>query len=332
MHPYVRRALHSTMFWLVLVICGLALLRVFIPREGFDEVATGATPLEVGANDAGLWVLNYDDQSVSLVDTTAREVDFTVDVGPVGPAFTVNDDGAWVILDAGQTVALVDDQTGGVAQRVDVSDVLDAPAQDVAAGDGLVWITTAEGGQMVRMDTSDFSLGDPVDLDENVVQPDVVGDDLWANTADGITRFDLETGEQEQVIDSELRVHDFAVDADGIWALVNVDNFEGTGELVRFDPEDGREVGGRVHFTTRPSHLTTVDDRLFVSSAEGLVYEIGKSPMALVGDEQIAASTKDLRGLTPVGGEIWVADGVNGVAWFAVSDAPPIPAPTTIAP
>src|SRR4029453_12093343 len=201
MHPYVQRALRSTMFWLVLLILALALLRVFIPRSGFDEVATGATPLEVGANEAGLWVLNYEDESVSLVDTEAREVDFTAEVGPVGPAFSVNEDGAWIILDAGQTVAVVDEVSGGVAQRIDVSDVLDDPAQDVAAGDGMVWITTAQGGQMVRLDTATGELGDPVELGENVVQPEIVGDDLWAHITDGIARFDVETGEQQQLID-----------------------------------------------------------------------------------------------------------------------------------
>jgi hypothetical protein len=332
MHPYVQRALRSTMFWLVVLILVLAVLRVFIPRGGFDEVATGATPLEVGANEAGLWVLNYEDESVSLVDPDARDVTFTADVGPVGPAFSVNADGAWVILDAGQTVAVVDEDSGGVAQRVDVSEVLDDPAQDVAAGDGVVWITTAEGGQMVRLDTATGELGEPVELGENVVQPDVVGDDLWAHITDGIARFDLETGEQQQLIETEQRIHDFAVDHDGVWALVNVDNLEGTGELVKFDLEDGAEQGGRLHFTTRPSHLTTLDDRVFVSSAEGLVYEIGKSPVALAGDEQITASTKDLRGLVAIDNELWVADGLNGVAWLEISEAPPVPAPTTTAP
>jgi hypothetical protein len=34
MHPYVRRALRSTMFWLIILILGLAILRAFIPRGG----------------------------------------------------------------------------------------------------------------------------------------------------------------------------------------------------------------------------------------------------------------------------------------------------------
>src|SRR5215510_12469873 len=101
MKRFLKRAVRSTMFWLIIIVAGLAILRAFYPLGGFDEIRTGASPLEVGATDDGIWVLNYDDQSVSLINPDTEKKVFTTDVDLVGAAMAVNDDGAWLLRDAG---------------------------------------------------------------------------------------------------------------------------------------------------------------------------------------------------------------------------------------
>ena len=78
---YLRRLPHTLMFWLfVAVVVGFA-LRLAFPREGFDLLDTGEGSLDVAAADDGVWVLNYEEHSVTLVDPADVGVVFTASVG-----------------------------------------------------------------------------------------------------------------------------------------------------------------------------------------------------------------------------------------------------------
>ena len=313
----LRRAPRQLMFWLIVAVFAVGALRAFFPLEGFDEVRTGEVPLEVAGSDDGVWVLNYADHTVSLVRTSDQEVLLTTEVGvDVAPALSANDDGAWLILDAGDTIGRVD-PSGEIVDRFDVSGTLDDIAQDLAAGPDFVWVTTGEGEQMVRIDTTTGEMGDVIDVGEVVVQPQVLGDSLWVYESDGITEYDNTTGEELNKLETpDLRIHDFYATEEAVYVLANVDNFEETGLVVRIDPVEGQE-NGRARITdTRPSHITVADGQVFVTGSSGLLMELTTDPdrpPSLIATEQVTVSTKDLRGVTVLDEIVWVADGTNGI-------------------
>lgn len=324
-----RGVLRSTLFWMVILVIVIAFVRSFFPVSGFDEVQTGELPLELASSDDGLWVLNYGELSVSLVRPSDQEVLNTTDLGDVvAPALTANDDGAWVLLDAGRTVARVDPVSGEVADRIDLGDALDEPALDLAAGDGMVWVTTGESQQMVRIDTTTGSVDEPVDLDHSVAQPQVLGDALWVNRSDGFGEYDADTGEPRRVVATDHEIHDFVADRQAIWAIVDVDNFEGTGEVVRIDPDDGTEQSRMRIIEQRPSRIAIAGDQVFVTATEGQLFEMSTDPLRLVASEQVASSDKDLRAVVVLDDRVWVADGTNAVAFQSVDDITGIPVTT----
>jgi streptogramin lyase len=304
------------MFWLVVAILAVAAVRAFNPRGGFDEIRTGEQPLEVAGADGGVWVLNFADHSVSLIDPSTDEVVQTTELDDtLAPALSANGDGAWVLLDGGATLARID-PAGGVADRIEVREALGHPAQDLSAGDGFVWLTAGEGGQMVRVE-SDGTFDEAVDLGESVAQPQVLDDVLWVHETEGLAEFDVESGEQLRVVETTRRVKDFAVDDNALYLLADVDNFEQTGLVVRLDLEDGTETPYRIT-ESRMSHVAVAGEQLFVSGSQGMLFELSTDPLRLVAEEQVAVSTKDLRGTIVHDGVVWVADGTNGVAFQPV--------------
>jgi streptogramin lyase len=321
------------MFWMIVLVLALGLLRSFFPRGGFDEVRTGEVPLEVAGSDDGVWVLNHADHSVSLIETAEQEILFEVAVGDdVAPTLSANDDGAWVILDGGDTIARIDPGTEAVEDRIDVADTFSdgTPAQDLAAGPDFVWVTTGETGEMVRIDTADGSIGDVIDVGDAVVQPQVLGDSLWVYESDGVTEYDNTSGEEiEKINTSNRRVHDFWVTEENIWLLADIDNVAETGFVVRLDREGAdpsipaaRERGQYRLQNTRPSRITVADGQVFVSGSGGLLMELtadDDAAIRLLATEQVAVSTKDLKGLIVQDGTVWIADGTNGVVHQPIS-------------
>ena len=330
---FLKRAPHTLMFWLVIAIFGAAAIRAAYPNDDFDEVRTGEQPLEVAGTDDGVWVLNYADHSVSLINPTSNEEVFEKVVGDdVAPALSANDDGAWLILEGGQTIGRIDADSQEIADRFDVTEVLDegTVAQDLAAGDGFVWITTGEAGQMVRLDTGSGEFDDPIDLDQSVVQPQIVGDALWVNQTDGVTEYDNTSGEQLRQLDTTAsRVHDFYATEDFVYLLINTDPIEEIGTLVRMDP-DNDEVSAESSPARRrlqkftPTHLTAVGDQVFVTGTLGQVHELESDPdsnqLTEIATEQVTVSTKDLRTVIILDETMWIADGTNGVVFQNIND------------
>jgi hypothetical protein len=310
---YLRRAPRTLMFWLVVAILVVGAVRSFFPNNGFDEVRTGEVPLELAGSDDGVWVLNFGDHSVSLVRTSDQEILLTTEVGEdVAPALTANDDGAWVLLDEGRTVARVDPDSGDVADRIDLTDTIEGPAQDLSAGDGFLWVTSGVGGQMVRVE-GDGTVGEAIDLGEPVVQPQVLDDVVWVNETSGLGEYDAESGERLRLVETEHSVHDFVADDRALWLLADVDNVDQSGLVVRLDPDEGTEDGRLRIADARPSHLAVAGEQLFISGSGGLLFELATEPLTLLASEQVAVSTKDLRGIIVHDDVVWIADGTNGI-------------------
>ena len=330
--PYLKRAPRTLIFWLIVLIFAVAAVRLAFPRDDFNEIQTGEQPLEVAGTDDGIWVLNFADHSVSLINPTSEEEVFEIPLGEdLAPAMTANDDGAWVILDAGTTIGRIDADSQEVVDRFDITDTIDedTAAQDLAAGDDFVWVTTGEGGQMTRLDTDSGEFDEPVDLDQSVVQPQVVGDSLWVNQTDGVTEYDSTSGEQGRQLDTTAsRVHDFYATEDFVYLIVNTDPIEEIGTLVRMDPDNAdqsSESAPRVRIQkSTPTHLTAVGEQVFVTGTLGQVHELESLPdenhLTLLATEQVTVSTKDLRTVIVQDDTMWIADGTNGVVHQRIDD------------
>jgi streptogramin lyase len=328
---YLKRAPRTLLFWLIIAVFGAAAIRSAFPNEPFDEVRTGDQPLEVAGTDDGVWVLNYGDHSVSLINPTSKEEVFETVVGAdVAPALSANADGAWLILEGGDTIGRIDADAEEIADRFDITGAIDdgSVAQDLAAGDGFVWVTTGEAGEMVRLDTETGEFDEPIDLGQSVVQPQIVGDSLWVYQSDGITEYDSTTGEELRQLDTAAsRVHDFFATEDSVYVIVNTDNVEEEGFLVRMDPdnaEQSSESAPRVRLQeSTPTHLAAIDEQVFVSGTAGILQEVeslaNETHLTLIASEQVTVSTKDLRTVIVLDDTIWIADGTNGVVHQPIS-------------
>ncbi len=331
---YLRRLPHTLMFWLfVAVVVGFA-LRLAFPREGFDLLDTGEGSLDLAAADDGVWVLNYEEHSVTLVDPADVGVVFTASVGDeVAPTIAADGDGALVLLDQASTLARVDPVTEDVTDRIDVEGALDGPAQDLAAGAGWIWLTGGTSGFMAQVDSGSGEIVQTIDLDQNVVQPQIVGDSLWVVRADGMAEYDVDTGEERRVVETDRRARGYAVGGSTLWLLTDVRAELEQGTVVSIDLDTGQETGAIVVAGTRPAGITLAGaDELVVSGSGGMMVRLSADPVRAVAAEEVDVQGANLRSPLFWEGRIWAADGVDGVVYPSVEDIQAEPTTGTTVP
>jgi len=319
---YVRRLPRTLMFWLFIAVVVLFGLRLVFPREGFDKLDTGDGPLDVAAAADGVWVLNHEEHSVTLVDPNDVGVMFTASVGDeVAPTITADDNGAWVLLDDGTTLALLDPVSEEISERYDVEEALDGPAQDLAAGGGWVWLTSGASGLMAQVDAETGEVAQTVDVGQNIVQPQVVGDVLWVVRSDGLGEYDLDTGEELRFIESDRTIRGYAVGQDALWLLTDIDGELEQGTVVTVDLASGEQTTEVVVGGTRPSGMVLAsDEQLVVTGNGGKMVRISTDPLRLEGAAQVDLENANLRGPVYWEGRVWAADGIESVVYQSVDD------------
>jgi peptide/nickel transport system substrate-binding protein len=111
-------------------------------------IAVGDAPVDVAIDDRGVWVANSASGTVSRIDPASdREVQ-TVPVGNGPRAIAAGPDGVWVANFLGGTVARIDPDTNAVAQAIPVGK---APAGLTLAG-GSVWVSDGSNGSVARIE------------------------------------------------------------------------------------------------------------------------------------------------------------------------------------
>jgi hypothetical protein len=318
---YVRRLPRTLMFWLFIAVVVLFGLRLVFPRSGFDKLDTGDGPLDVAAAADGVWVLNYEEHSVTLVDPNDVGVMFTASVGDeVAPTISADDSGAWVLLDNGTTLALLDPVSEEITDRIDVEGPLDGPAQDLAAGGGWVWVTSGASGLMAQVDAESGEVAQTLDIGQSIVQPQVVGDVLWVVRSDGLGEYDLDTGDELRVIESDRTIRGYAVGEDAIWLLTDIDGELEQGTVVTVDLASGQQTTEVVVGGTRPSGMVLVDDRLVVTGSGGMMVLVATDPLQPEAAEQVALENAIIRGAVYWEDRVWAADSIDGVVYQSVDD------------
>ena len=319
---YVRRLPRTLMFWLFIMVVVVFSLRLAFPREGFDKLDTGEGPLDVAAATDGVWVLNHEEHSVTLVDPNDVGVMFTASVGnEVAPTITADDNGAWVLLDDGTTLALLDPVSEEISERYDVEAALDGAAQDLAAGGGWIWVTSGASGLMAQVDAETGEIAQTVDVGQNIVQPQVVGDALWVVRSDGLGEYDLDTGEELRVIESDRAIRGYAVGEDAAWLLTDIDGELEQGTVVTVDLASGEQTTEVVVGGTRPSGMVLVDDdQLVVTGSGGMMVLVTTDPLQPEAAEQVALENAIIRGAVYWEDRVWAADSIDGVVYQSVDD------------
>jgi serine/threonine protein kinase len=103
-------------------------------------ITVGTGPTAVAVDEGGLWVTNYEDDTVVRVAITgpaqpASPRPIQVGDGPVDVA--VGEDAVWVANELDRTVTRIDVETGDVVATIEIGN----EPQRVAAGEGRVWVT-----------------------------------------------------------------------------------------------------------------------------------------------------------------------------------------------
>lgn len=320
----IRRVLGKVpneVWWLAVALVLAMGFRTAFPRRHYDEVYTGNQPLEVASGADGVWVLNHGEHSVSLIDPGSQEIRFTTTVDDdAAPALAAGATGAWVLLDGGETLARVDAEAEEVVDRTDLVPLLDGPAQNVVAGPGSVWVTSGAAGRMARFDPATGERLVDIDVGVDVARPQIVGDALWVLRPDGLAEHNTATGEERRVVPLGHVVRDVVVGDGEAYLLTQVDPEARTGVVVAVDldrPDRERTV---TVTDVAPSRLALGDGRLFLSGDGGMLLAVDVDAMTVVGAEQVTRDTKVLRGLRVVDGQVWVADGADGVAYQPVAE------------
>ena len=253
------------------------------------------------------------------VDPADEGVMFTTPVGEgVAPTIAADDNGAWVLLDDGDTVALLDPVSEEITDRIDIQGALDGPAQDLAAGGGWIWVTSGASGLMAQVDAESGQLGETLDIGQSIFQPQIVDGSLWVARSDGLANFDLDTGEELQVVESGRAIRGYAVGEDTIWVLTDIDGELEQGTVVALDIATGNEAGATVVAGTRPSGIVVAGDQLVITGNGGTMVRLSTDPLEPVGSAQVSLQNALLRGPVLWDDRIWAADGIDGVVYQTV--------------
>ena len=116
--------------------------------EVLATIEVGDAPVDVALDDRGVWVTNSASGTVSRIDPASdREVQ-TVPVGNGPHAIAAGPDGVWVANFLDGTVARIDPDTNAVAQAIPVGE---APTGLTLAG-GSVWVSDGSNGSVARIE------------------------------------------------------------------------------------------------------------------------------------------------------------------------------------
>jgi YVTN family beta-propeller protein len=242
------------------------------------EVPVGATPAAVAVGGGGVWVLNADDQTISRVDPTTKEVR-TLGIGATPTDVAAGPGGVWI-------------GNGGKLARAQF------------AG------TTAIG--LTRLDPRTGAAGDTVPLPRagvsrsNLAQSHiaVTGDSVWAIAPDfSLVRIDPRRG-AIAAVSRDVAAVAVAADAGEVWVL----NDDGT--VARIDERSGR-VTARVRVPAIGlSALAVGAGSVWATDPyQGTVWRIDPGPPAAqrtidvgVGADAVAFGA----------GSVWVANSLQG--------------------
>jgi YVTN family beta-propeller protein len=274
------------------------------PNSGSVQgaLAVGTTPTALASGEGGVWVANFDDQTLQLINPAAD----TVGSGRAitGPPGSVATGGGYVWVTssfAGQLVRF-DPKAAHSVKPITVG----TGASGVAFGEGSVWVTNKGSGTLLQIEPRSLTVQRRIHLAKESGPEDVAvgAGAIWVTeTLIGkVAKVDPSSGKF-----TEIRLFQGNPTAvtfgDGyVWVTAQDDD-----SLTQIDPT-AAQVKNSIKVGDGPSDLAVGDGVVYVSNAnDGTVARVS------VADHKLLGSTHLPKGLSPEG--ITVAD--NSV-WVAV--------------
>jgi YVTN family beta-propeller protein len=218
-------------------------------------IPVGGGPCGIAVGSGAVWVANALDGTVARIDLGTGRVVETIPVGN-GPSGVAYGEGAvWVANTGDHTVVGIDPRTGNVTKRIG----LDTSPADLAVGNGSVWATSESAGEVFRISPDGkgvVTIRMGTGLSAIAASPGGV----WvANSHDGtVSRIDA----SRDVVTATLGVghgpSGLAVSPQAVWVT---NEFSGT--VTRIDPH-ALVVAQTVRVGNRPVGIATVKSAVWV--------------------------------------------------------------------
>jgi class 3 adenylate cyclase/streptogramin lyase len=238
--------------------------------EVLGAIRVGTTPIGIAAGEGGVWVTNFDDQTLQRIDPITNEVAPARALLGSPAAVTVGGGFIWV------TSSLPD----GNLYKIDPTQAhatvpipIGVGAEGVAFGEGAVWVTNSQKDQLLKIDPQTTAI-ETINMDEGSSPKDIAvgAGSVWVGETLNrrVVRFDASTGEVIASV-SLLRgqPNQIALGQDFVWVTNTSDD-----SVTRIDPTSNQgttisDVGNG------PTGVAATEDGIWVAnSLEGTVARI----------------------------------------------------------
>ncbi len=247
---------------------------VIDPASGGLEqsIPVGARPEQIAADGEVIFTANFDDRSVSEIDSESRTVTATTALPGALNGIAAGEGVVWTSdIEAGVLLKL-DPRFDRVVARTRLSRgaELARVAGPVAAGDGAVWASDGLSG-LVRVDPQTARPGTRGEVGNNATAIAISDSAVWvADAADNtVTRVDPTNGAATTTFPVGPAPSAIAADDDGVWVAET-----GADRVVRIDPQTNATVAA-IQVGRRPTGVAIGGGRVWVAnSLSGTISEI----------------------------------------------------------
>jgi YVTN family beta-propeller protein len=197
------------------------------------QVPVGARPDRLAFGAGSLWVANLDDQTVSRIDTSTRQVASSISLPGPPTGLAATDDAVWVVSSNSRlpsvTVDRVDPQFESVAGTTHIPNVVPGGAGSIAVTGSSEWVAPSS-GLLTKLD-NDGRAKSTIDPQSGPTALAVGDGAVWTTDADGnsVTRFDPSGLVTAVPVGNGPR--DVAVGGGGVWVSESLDD-----AVARIDP------------------------------------------------------------------------------------------------
>jgi YVTN family beta-propeller protein len=195
------------------------------------DVAVGKRPVAVAVDEAGVWIANGDDGTVSRIDPKTRKVEKTIGIGTDVHDLAIGFGSVWLADGISGTVTRIDPSLNRVTATLRVGPGVEQPVFWIATGSEVVWAT--RGNTLLRIDPSTNHVMERIPIPAPAGLT-AVGARAWVVTADQRLLSTVPHANATRV--SPPLGHAVLAPAFGAGALWLI-SYVGRGEIWRIDPE-----------------------------------------------------------------------------------------------
>ncbi len=227
-------------------------------------IDVGRAPIGIAATDGRVWVANSGSRTVTQIDTATSRVVNNVLVGNGPTAIAAGAGYVWVANAGDSSIVKIDPASATVIERIPVA----ARPTAIAAGDLGVWVASADNASLTRIDpTTGVTVAAPISLSGLPVGVALQGEKVWVATTDGkVARINPTDNSVDDTVNLGAPITSIVVAQDAVWIaerdgwIVRLDPADLDGQRTRLaissSPESLALAGGNLWVATRASPLS----------------------------------------------------------------------------